>query len=121
MVVRVATRWIVEQALRSAARISGTQPGTASQHAIGEPGGLLGTRGIGARAADIVIRVIPIAAPLADLAGHADHPTPTAIERVLARCRRPLELSHVFGEPAGLGEGTIGVTLTARVQPLLPV
>src|SRR5439155_13392677 len=75
---------------------------------------------ITARAAEVVVRVIPIGTPFADLASHAADTAPAHIPGIALRWCWPFHLRHVGRQPARWWELPARAT-TASVEPQAPV
>jgi hypothetical protein len=104
VVVGVAAVRRVEPAPGPAAGVGRARPRAAPQHPRGRPGRLFGAARITARADRVVVRVVPVAAPLAHVAAHPQHAAPAAVAGIVVHPGRALHLRDMPGQPAGRRE-----------------
>jgi hypothetical protein len=121
MVVRVPAVGRVEGPLRPPAGVRRAGEGPTPQGPLGRPCWPVRPGRRLAGTPRVVVRVVPIGAPLANLAGQAEHSAPAAITGVPLRRGRPVELRHVLAQPAGPSERAVVSPAAAAVEPQPPL
>src|SRR5262245_36892049 len=106
----VAARRRAANTLRGAAKTTASDPGPATDHAADA---LTGARRVAAQAREVVVALVPVGAPLADVAVHVKEAP--GIGPIRADSLRALQLPPASG--AAIGEVAVEVGLFGRERP----